>query len=66
MKKKTKAVTKTFKEFTDVKEMDEKQSIRENIMGWRPFIALGTRSVHAPKIAAGIAIACGVDLWKSE
>ena len=26
---------KTFKEFTDVKEMDEKQSIRENIMGWR-------------------------------
>ena len=26
---------KTFKEFNDVKEMDEKQSIRENIMGWR-------------------------------
>ena len=26
---------KTFKEFTDVKELDEKQSIRENIMGWR-------------------------------
>jgi len=37
MKKKTKAMreAKTFKEFTDVKEMDEKQSIRENIMGWR-------------------------------
>lgn len=26
---------KTFKEFNDVKEMDEKQSIREDIMGWR-------------------------------
>jgi homoserine dehydrogenase len=31
----TKQGNKTFKEFTDVKELDEKQSIRENIMGWR-------------------------------
>jgi hypothetical protein len=51
MKKKTKAMreSKTFKEFTDVKELDKKQSIREDIMGWRSTHRTWvSRSVHGP------------------
>lgn len=51
MKKKTKAMreAKTFKEFTDVKELDKKQSIRENILGWRSTHRTWVpRSVHGP------------------